>query len=165
MNFLEKHKKSKTRLNVEDVIMYEPTPEQRVELIEIINSTAKYKDNEEVEIEMDYSIIRYIISELCKDGEFAKELSDDELIDLIESGDRVITLLVREIKKLVGELVEDIVYNQIESLETINKTLEIIKVNKETEKIKEEMGKMLKTAGIEATIDEILDKKTELKTS
>ena len=103
--------------------------------------------------------IRYITRELTNIGSEVDELTDEELLGKLNDGDRQLTLLFREIEKYVYEFIEDIAYEQEQSIKLINSYINIINSNVSVDKTKEKINKLLKKNKINITVDELINVK------
>ncbi|MGL4450746.1 MAG: hypothetical protein ACRCX8_18995 [Sarcina sp.] len=154
MSLLKKHQKSKIRFQKGDLILFEPTQEQREEIEEIIKNNSTMDKELNVEMEMEVSLFRGVLKKITNIGDEVDDYSDTELIELINGGDRVLTLFVREVNGLLTEMVEDIQYEQFQMLNTVMAMVKSIEGAEKTNKTTEVLNKTLKKQGL-ATLEEI----------
>lgn len=111
-NFLLESQKGKYRFKInEEIYLLEPTKEQKEKLIKILEENVKVSDNLEMQGVIPVSSIRYILKELTSIGEEIDKMTDEEILNAIDNGNRNIVLLFREIKTMLDELLEDLQYN------------------------------------------------------
>ena len=111
-NFLLESQKGKYRFKInEEIYLLEPTKEQKEKLIKILEENVKVSDNLEMQGVIPVSSIRYILKELTSIGEEIDKMTDGEILNAIDNGNRNIVLLFREIKTMLDELLEDLQYN------------------------------------------------------
>ena len=111
-NFLLESQKGKYRFKInEEIYLLEPTKEQKEKLIKILEENVKVSDNLEMQGVIPVSSIRYILKELTSIGEEIDKMTDEEILNAIDNGNRNIVLLFREVKTMLDELLEDLQYN------------------------------------------------------
>ena len=111
-NFLLENQKGKYRFKInEEIYLLEPTKEQKEKLIKILEENVKVFDNLEMQGVVPVSSIRYILKELASIGEEIDKMTDEEILNAIDNGNRNIVLLFREVKTMLDELLEDLQYN------------------------------------------------------
>lgn len=170
MGLLDKHEKKEIRYKNGDFVFYSPNEIQLVEIKQILSDTLSIDNKLDINGELTSREIRYITRELTNIGSEVDELTDEELLNKLNNGDRQLTLLFREIERYVYEFVEDIAYEQEQSIKFINSYINIINSNISVNKTKEKINKLLKKNKINATVDELInikenpDKITELIT-
>lgn len=152
-NIFEDNQREEIRFQNGNIVLYEPTIEDRERLKEIIS-----KSSNDEKITIGINFIREIIRSLVKDGNFIDTMSDDEIEEKLNRGNRRLTLLYREIKKILDEIVEDIQYEQEQQIKTINSLVNILNSNKEAEMMKNKLDKFFKKNKLNLTIDEIINK-------
>lgn len=157
MSILRNHQKSNIRFQSEDIILFEPTVEFREELFKIISDQTVINDNGEVTGEVGLQLIKTIIRESSNIGAEIDEISDEEFEMLLENGDRVLTLFLREIGRLVEEIAEEISYRYQEQLKMMNTILNSINNSKTLEELDKKLNKVLKKYNVES-LDELTKK-------
>lgn len=155
MGLLDKHKKKEIRYKNGDFIFYSPNEIQSNEIKQILLDTLSIDNKLDINGELTSREIRYITRELTNIGSEVDELTDEELLSKLNDGDRQLTLLFREIEKYVYEFIEDIAYEQEQSIKLINSYINIINSNVSVDKTKEKINKLLKKNKINATVDEL----------
>ena len=132
-NFLKNNQKTEIRARISnDIILYEPSEEQIIKLKELMQEQQiKFDDNLNATGNVSYDAVRYIIKELCKDGEWVDEYTDEQLDNEFANGNRYVRKLQNEIILLLEEIVEDIQYEMYTQIKAFNSVLNI--VDKETE--------------------------------
>lgn len=170
MGLLDKHERKEIRYKNGDFVFYSPNEIQLNEIKQILLDTLSVNNKLDINGELTSREIRYITRELTNIGSEVDELSDEELLNKLNNGDRQLILLFREIERFVYEFVEDMAYEQEQSIKFINSYINIINSNVSMNKTKEKINKLLKKNKIKATVDELAsikdnpDKITELIT-
>ena len=154
MGLLDKHQKNNIRYKNGDFVFYSPNEIQINEIKQILSDTLSVDDKLNMNGELTSREIRYIIRELTNITE-VDELSDEELLNKLNNGDRQLVLLFREIERFIYEFVEDMAYEQEQSIKFINSYINIINSNISVDKTKEKINKLLKKNKINATVDEL----------
>ena len=83
-------------------------------------------------------------------------MTDGEIINCIENGNKEVVSLYREVEKLVGELLENIQYNVEQQIKNVNLMLKALKLSKSQENFKNEINKIMKQKGYNMTYDNII---------
>lgn len=156
MGILDKHQKQEIRFQSGDLIMYNPTDIQVEEFKNVLSESFSINQDLSIDGGLNLREIRYMIRELTNIGTEIDELSDEELLQKIDNGDRQLTLLLREIERYIYEFVEDMSYEQEKSIKFINSSINIINSNADNVKMKEKVNRLLKKNKITATIDELM---------
>lgn len=159
MGLLDKHIKKEIRYKNGDFIFYSPNEIQSNEIKQILLDTLSIDNKLDINGELTSREIRYITRELTNIGSEVDELTDEELLGKLNDGDRQLTLLFREIEKYVYEFIEDIAYEQEQSIKLINSYINIINSNVSVDKTKEKINKLLKKNKINITVDELINVK------
>ena len=155
MGLLDKHEKKEIRYKNGDFVFYSPNEIQMNEIKQILSDTLSVDDKLNMNGELTSREIRYITRELTNIGSEVDELSDEELLNKLNNGDRQLVLLFREIERFIYEFVEDMAYEQEQSIKFINSYINIINSNISVDKTKEKINKLLKKNKINATVDEL----------
>lgn len=160
-NFLKNNQKTEIRARISnDIILYEPSEEQITKLKELMQEQQiKFDDNLNATGDVSYDTVRYIIKELCKDGEWVDEYTDEQLDNEFANGNRYIKRLQNEIILLLEEIVEDIQYDMYTQIKAINSVLNIVDKETEENKIYEKITKLLKKQGMNVSVQEFVDNK------
>src|SRR5574344_1826037 len=116
MGLLDKHEKKDIRYKNGDFVFYSPN-------------------------EIQINEIKQITRELTNIGSEVDKLSDEELLNKLYNGDRQLVLLFREIERFIYEFVEDMAYEQEQSIKFINSYINIINSNISVDKTKEKKNK------------------------
>jgi hypothetical protein len=153
-NIFEDNQKEEIRFQDGNIVLYEPTEEERNKLKEFIFKSNSEEDKTVVGI----NFVREIIRTLVKDGGFIDELSDKEIEEQLNNGNRKLTLLQREIKDLLDEIVEDIRYEEEQTMKQIKTMLNIINSKKSEEEMKNKLDKFFKKNKIKTKYDELIQK-------
>lgn len=147
-NFLESNQKQEIRVRIsEDIVLYEPNEEQMEDLRNILKENLKVDGNLNATGEISYKYIRWIIRNLCMNGAFIDEYSDDELEKLIENGNKYIKKLINEIMDLLSEIGEDLLVEHSNLIDTYSKMGTILNSNIDMENMKTKFDKLLKKNG------------------
>ena len=128
-NFLLENQKEKYRLKINDEIyLLEPTEEQRKTLVGIIEKNVKVSSNLEIQGTIPMDSVRFILKELTSIGGEIDKMTDEEISNAIENGNRNIVLIFRGVKQLIDELLEDLQYNMEQQIRMTASLIEIIKM-------------------------------------
>lgn len=155
-NFLKDNQKENVRYKGNGIILYEPNNEQRRVLLDLIERNSKIEDNLDIETNLNIDHIRYIFRELTDIGEDMDSMTDGEIINCIENGNKEVVSLYREVEKLVGELLENIQYNVEQQIKNVNLMLKALKLSKSQENFKNEINKIMKQKGYNMTYDNMI---------
>lgn len=166
MSILKKHGKKNIRFKKGDLIVYEPSEIQYEDIRELLQQVISVDENLNAKGEINYNLIKYFMRELTSIGVEIDDYTEQELNVLIEEGDRDLKLFIREIKKLIEEIVEDMQYEYYEFVDTMSKMVNLLNSKEEEAKVKDKFNKLFKKKGIDITIDEFItlkDNPTELQ--
>ena len=83
-------------------------------------------------------------------------MTDKEIINCIENGNKEVISLYREVEKLVGELLENIQYNVEQQIKNVNLMLKALKLSKSQENFKNEINIIMKQKGYNMTYDNMI---------
>lgn len=155
-NFLKDNQKENVRYKGNGIILYEPNNEQRKILLDLIERNSKMEDNLDIEANLNIDHIRYIFRELTDIGEDIDSMTDGEIINCIENGNKEVVSLYREVEELVGELLENIQYNVEQQIKNVNLMLKALKLSKSQENFKNEINKIMKQKGYNMTYDNMI---------
>ncbi len=156
-NFLKNHQKNEIRAKIsEDIILKNPSKEQLDEIRNILLSQLQVKEGLDVEGEISYEAIRYIIRECCVDGEFIDEYSDEQLEEEFENGDSDVQKLKFEIIMLIEEIVEEYQMYVFKTYKEINSMINILNSNVEEQKMYEKIQKLLKKNKVDISVEEMI---------
>jgi hypothetical protein len=151
-NFLKENQKNEIRYQNKDIILYNPTKEEYEQLKEIMKNIVTDKENS---ISIDVKYIKEIFRMLVKGGNFVDDYTDEELITELENGNRKIQLLYQEIKDMIQDIIDDIIYECKKQTRDINTFINMINNNDDTIKTKDKINKFLKKKKININVDEI----------
>lgn len=155
-NLLEKHQKKDILFQQDDIILYNPTDEQLNVIKEFLEKNIQIEGNE-LNGKIGNKEIRYIIRELTNIGNDIDDYTDEQLIQLLENGDRTITLLMREIEKLINTIAEDILYQIENTLNFVNSYLNILNNKNNEDKVKRKIEKLFKKYKTNISMEELLN--------
>lgn len=159
-NFLKNNQKSDLRVVIsDDIILYEPTSEQKEGIRKIIFSQIEATDGVNVEGEINYDVIRYIVRECVKYGAFIDEYTDDQIEDEFENGNINIKKLKYEIFDLIDEVLQEFQYEVLNMYKDINSIINVLSSNIEENKMYEKIQKLFKKQKINMDINDIIKHK------
>lgn len=161
-------KKAKIRFKYGDFILYEPSNIDKKEIKEVLKENSDIKETGVVS-EITINTIKAIFNNLVENGDFINELSDEEIRNKISSyetddSDRGLVLLFREIKILLDELIEDILYEYSSNLRQIRLMLKKNNINDEGNETVKLVNKFLKKNKINKSFEEIVKEMEQGKT-
>jgi hypothetical protein len=105
---LKNNQKKEYRFKQKELILYYPTNEQLSEIRQLVENDMKINNQLQSEFDLNLKSIRFIIREITSIGYEIDEYDDTVLQGMLDNGNRDLTLLLREIKTLIQEIVDDI---------------------------------------------------------
>lgn len=160
MGFFDEHIKKRERFICKYFTIYNPTIEQEKQLIDVMESSMKNVEDEngdvKVEGNFDFSLIKWIITELTNVEVDFSLISDEEFARKIENGDEVVEELMYQIKQLLTYYGNKIVREQENLLDTIEQSIDLFTVGVKLDSTKDKIGKLFKKKGIDLPTDECL---------
>lgn len=157
MGILDKHQKSDIRYKNKDLTFFEPTEEQLQEVQEIVKKNITLQNELKINKELDINSIRLIIRELTNIGAEIDEYSDEELLEKLNNGDRVLKLLLREVEKFVNEVLDDVLEEQIEQAKAINTLINIANSNQDVKTLEVKINKFFKRNKINMKFEDFMN--------
>jgi hypothetical protein len=159
MGILDKHQKSDIRYKNKDLTFFEPTEEQLQEVREIIKKNITLQKELKISQELDVKSIRLIIRELTNIGAEIDEYSDEELLEKLNNGDRILKLLLREVEKFVNEVLDDILEEQIEQAKSVNTLINIANSNQDVKTLEIKINKFFKKNKMDMKFEDFMNMK------
>lgn len=151
-NFLVDNQKKEVRFVEGDIVLYEPNDEQLSRLKEMVKAIDISDENKSTEISINY--LRYIIRNLCKDGDFIDDISDEVFIQLWENGNLKIMKLKNAIEDLLSEVGELIMLEQSSLIKVYTQMANVLNSNNEIETMKAKFNKLFKKYNL--TFDDVV---------
>lgn len=161
MDFLKSNQKHDIRLNLGDIVLYEPTDIQTLDIKEMLLKQQIDMDKEEAEV--DYSVVRYIIKECCLDGSFIDEYTDEQLVDSFANGNKNIKTLEKEIISIIEEVYQLIYDDNERALKMFNDMLNILNTSNDINKMKTKFNKLSKKYKWDITFDDLITNSEKLQ--
>ena len=147
MASLKNHKKEEILYNVDGIILYSPSAEQEVKLMDLIENNSSLKDGK-VDIVAGMDIIRYILKELSNiDKKEIDDMTDRELDETLSTGDSVIEGLVEVMVKIIeriGNKIANSIVSQVIELDNMMNLANGIKSLKDVENKYKDLAKVNK---------------------
>ena len=143
-NLLDKHQKTEYRYKNKDLILYYPTDEQYEEIKQLVKDSIQIDKDMKVNGELQFKSVRFIIREITSISHSIDEMSDVEIQEKLNNGDRTLVLLYREIETLIQEIVDDVFYEYTQQIKEIDSLLNIANSNDNLERMKVKMNKFFK---------------------
>lgn len=159
MGILEKNQKNSIRFEKGDFIIYEPSDMQREEIMSMLEKQDISIEGENVKGEVNIKFIRYILRECTSIANEIDEYDDIQLENMLDNGNRDMLLFVREIEKLVNELVEDMIYIQQKEVEIILKMLNILGTATTNIEMEKKFNNLMKRNRVSLTFDQMIKNK------
>ena len=159
MGILKNNQKKETRFEKGDFIIYEPNEYQKEEIMQMLEKQQIKIEDKKIVGEVDLKFVRYILRELTSIKNEVDEYDDKELGVILENGNRDMTLFVREVKRLINEMIEDLVYIQEEEAQIILKMLNIFSTGTTNVEIEKKFNNLMKRNKINLTFDQIITNK------
>ena len=154
-NLLKTHQKTDIKFQQGDFILYEPNEEQIKEIKLLLNNNINMDKDFNIVGEIPFDNYRFIIRDFTSIGSEIDELTDKEVKQLLDNGDKQIKSLVNAIADLLNEIAEEMFNETVQQAKFVNSYLNIINGTKEVEKIKEKVNKLLKKNKIDITFDDL----------
>jgi hypothetical protein len=154
---LKNNQKKEYRFKQKELILYYPTNEQLSEIRQLVENDMKINNQLQSEFDLNLKSIRFIIREITSIGYEIDEYDDTVLQGMLDNGNRDLTLLLREIKTLIQEIVDDIFYDYIQSMKEINMLLNISTCNDELDKIQTKLNKFFKKNKLNVKFEDFAD--------
>lgn len=153
---LDKHKKSNVRFQDGDIILYEPSQEQIKGIKQLLQDTINFDKDFNVNGEVEFKSIRFIIRELTSIGAEIDEMTDEEVKIAFDNGDRALQKLIKAISTLLNEIAEDILEEYTQQLKFLNSYVNVFNTTKDTEKLKEKVDKLFKNNKVNLKFDDLI---------
>lgn len=154
-NFLLNNRKTNIRYKDNEIEVYEPSQEQYQELVKIIQDSSKIDNNLGIEANINMEYLRYIFKNLTSLGDLIDSMSDDEILDALDNGNRRIVILYREIEKLINEILEDIRYNSEQQIKMTSSFINILNSNESRQKLEEKINRLFKKYNVNLSLEEL----------
>ena len=162
MGILKNNQKKETRFEKGDFIIYEPNEYQKEEIMQMLENQQIKIEDKKIVGEVDLKFVRHILRELTSIKNEVDEYDDKELGVLLENGNRDMILFVREVKRLINEMIEDLVYIQEEEAQIILKMLNIFSTGTTNVEIEKKFNNLMKRNKINLTFEQMItDKNSE----
>lgn len=152
---LKAHQKTDIRFKEGDFIFYEPTKEQLAEVRELVQKNVTITDDMNVEGELAFRSVRFIIRELTNVGNEIDEYTDIELQNLLDNGDKQLRLLMKSIIEFINEIADDIFDEYLQQVKIIKNYLKVANSSSDIEQMKKEINKLFKKNKIDLTFDDL----------
>ena len=147
MASLKNHKKEEMLYNVDGIILYSPSVEQEVKLMDLIENSSSLKDGK-IDIVAGMDIVRYILKELSNiDKKEIDDMTDRELDETLSTGDSVIEGLVEVMVKIIeriGNKIANSIVSQVIELDNMMNLANGIKSLKDVENKYKDLAKVNK---------------------
>lgn len=154
-NFLLNNRKTNIRYKDNEIEVYEPNQEQYQELVKIIQDSSKIDNNLGIEANINMEYLRYIFKNLTSLGDLIDSMSDEEILDALDNGNRRIVILYREIEKLINEILEDIRYNSEQQIKMTSSFINILNSNESRQKLEEKINRLFKKYNVNLSLEEL----------
>lgn len=157
MSKLQQRKRTNLRWKSNDGVLelYQPTPEQEQELLEIINSNVTIDvENGEANGEFGEQIIRFVLRSCTNLGAESDEYSYDEMVTKFDIDD-----LLGKIQILIEELTNKVIEAQIGQLKAINQMFKLIELGEMNDSAIIKMNKLMKKSGVNVTVEDMVKHK------
>lgn len=159
MGILKDNQKVDIRFEKGEFKIYEPTDFQREEIMNLLKEQDLKIEGDVVKGEVDFRFLRYLLKECTSIGHEVDEYNDKELSSLLDNGNRTVKLFMVEIKRMIDELVEDLLLVQEEELKLIIKMLNILNSNTTKVEIEKKFNNLMKRNKVNITLEEMVANK------
>lgn len=157
MGILKSNQKIDIRFEKGDFKIYEPTDYQREEIINLLKNQNLVIEGDAIKGEVDFGFIKHILRECTSIANEVDEYSDKELSSLLDNGNRNIKLFMIEIKRLIDELIEDLLFVQEEELKLIVKILNILNTNTTKAEIEKKFNNLMRRNKLNLTLQDVIN--------
>ena len=154
-NLLKQHQLKKIRFQGDGLILYNPTKSQKKEIKDFIIKHVKQDENNNINGEVSFDSIKFIIRDLTNIGDEIDEYDDETLKTMFKNGDKYLIQLIDSISDLLSDLSEEIYMEQVKTAKMINSYLKIIEGEKDINKLKDRVNKLFKKNKINLTFDDL----------
>lgn len=161
MDFLKINQKQNIRLNLDNIVLYEPTDTQVLEIRELL--LKQQIDVSKEVAKVDYSVVRYIIKECCLDGAFVDEYTDEQLIESFNNGNKNIKILEKEIISIIEETYQLIYDDNERALKMFNDVLNILSTSNDVKKMQNKFNKVANKYKWDITFDDLIKNSEKLQ--
>ena len=154
-----KQSESRVRFEKDGLIFYNPTKEQDKAFKDALKEIMTVQG-----VDPGIESVRFLIEHSTNIGEEVKEYTDEQLADLMESN-RSFKLFMRSIIEYIDECTEDIVYETMQLIKSVENQLKLQDIENMTEEMKKSLDSELsKVSGVK-TKDLVADQKSSTKKS
>lgn len=148
MGLLDKYQKNNIRFQYDDLILYEPNAEQMQQLKDFLSNKVEVDEEFNINQEILFSQIRWVIREMTSIGYEIDEYTDEELQEKLNNGTEGLQLLLNAISDLFTYVVESLYQDYITQIKQILDLIEVGKKNQQIEDMKTEVIDKLQSVGI-----------------
>ena len=148
MGLLDKYQKNNIRFQYDDLILYEPNAEQMQQLKDFLSNKVEVDEEFNINQEILFSQIRWVIREMTSIGYEIDEYTDEELQEKLNNGTEGLQLLLNAISDLFTYVVESLYQDYITQIKQILDLIEVGKKNQQIEDMKTEVLNKLQSVGI-----------------
>lgn len=159
MGILKNNQKVDVRFEKGDFKIYEPNELQREEIMKLLEKQDIKIEGEIVKGEVDLKFIRFILRECTSIGNEVDEYDDKELEILFENGNREMQLFMRELERLINELVEDLLFMQEKEVQLILKMLNILNTTTTKIEMEKKFNNLMKKNKVNLTLQQMIENK------
>lgn len=159
LNNMIKQSESRVRFEKDGLIFYNPTKEQDKAFKDALKEIMTVQG-----VDPGIESVRFLIEHSTNIGEEVKEYTDEQLAELMETN-RSFKLFMRSIIEYIDECTEDIVYETMQLIKSVENQLKLQEIEKMTEEMKKGLDSELsKVSGVKAK-DLVADHKKSTKKS
>lgn len=139
---IKNHVKSKIRWEKEDLKILNPTKEQEIKLMELIKETKLVVENEDLNATVGMNTVRYCFENLTNVGDEVREMTDEELEEIINHGDIVLTEMFYEIIALIQEMIKSLILDAKQKVKDAQNLIEAIKLEPKVDKLNSDTNEL-----------------------
>lgn len=159
MGILKNNQKIDIRFEKGDFKVYEPNELQRDDIMKMLENQNINIEGDLVKGSVDLKFIRYILRECTSVANEVDEYNDDELEVLFENGNREMKLFIREIEKLINELVEDLLFIKEKEIQLVIKMLDVLNTTASNTEVEKKFNNLMKKNKINLTLEKMIENK------
>ena len=159
LNNMIKQSENKIRFEKDGLIFYNPTKEQDKAFKDALKEIMTVQG-----VDPGIESVRFLIENSTNIGEEIKEYTDEQLEELMETN-RTFKLFMRSIIEYINECTDDIVYETMQLIKSVENQMKIQEIEKMTEEMKKSLDTELSKVSKVKAKDLVADHKQSTKKS
>lgn len=155
-NFFRDNVKTGNRYECKHFTIFEPTIEQEEYLKSYISSQTEVKEGEQ-EVEFGYELISYVLVNMTDLADDFVDVTKEEFAILLENGNSIVQLLMREISSLFKDISDKVVYELQDNLDNTLRAVKLYELVLTKGMVVKEIVKFFGKAGIKIEEEKALE--------